>query len=234
LGYISFSVDGYDKATYEQIRVNADYEETIANIVGFLRIKQVLKAKHPYVRIQSIVNQQSDERFSTDKQRAFAKLFRGLPVDDFDTVAVTNMAQELPTNVYAIEKPKTVAEYERLGFTYHPCHRLWSTLTILWDGTVVPCCFDFHGKLPVGNVRERSLLEIWNGKPMQDLRTLHTQKTIDHVPLCSTCNIPFSPTVGGLPIHFAGHQSLLRKYLGPRLYGKIGTRIRFRGLNLVD
>jgi radical SAM protein with 4Fe4S-binding SPASM domain len=233
LSLISFSIDGYDKKTYEEIRVNAHYEETLGNILKFLKIKKALKARHPYVRIQCITNTRPDDRFSRARQQRFAALFDGLPVDEFDTQVVSNLAREYPTKVYTIERPKNVTAYEQLGFTYHPCQRLWSTLTILWDGTVVPCCVDFHGALPVGNATEKSLLKIWNDQPMQQLRTRHIQKDIDDLPLCATCNIPFSHTIMTLPINFPGHQSILRRYLGP-LFGPLSRRLRFRGLGLSE
>ena len=40
---LTFSFDGYDKDTYEAIRVNADFAKTVANIVRFLELKKGLK-----------------------------------------------------------------------------------------------------------------------------------------------------------------------------------------------
>lgn len=40
------------------------------------------------------------------------------------------------------------------------CHGLRSQLAILVDGTVVPCCLDSHGDIPLGNVLIESLEEI--------------------------------------------------------------------------
>ena len=44
----SFSFDGYQKETYERIRVGGSFEKTVNNIVRFLEIKKKLKAKKPY------------------------------------------------------------------------------------------------------------------------------------------------------------------------------------------
>lgn len=34
---------------------------------------------------------------------------------------------------------------------------------MLWDGTVVPCCLDHEGDVPLGNLYETSLEEILSG-----------------------------------------------------------------------
>ncbi len=42
------------------------------------------------------------------------------------------------------------------------CNALHSQLGILWNGDVVPCCVDFDGNIVLGNVTEKSLMEIIN------------------------------------------------------------------------
>ncbi|MBD0267265.1 MAG: radical SAM protein, partial [Cyanobacteria bacterium Co-bin8] len=41
---------------------------------------------------------------------------------------------------------------------------------ILHDGTVVPCCKDFEGQIPLGNVKEQPLRDILNAAPACQLR----------------------------------------------------------------
>lgn len=40
------------------------------------------------------------------------------------------------------------------------CHGLRDQVGVLWDGTVVPCCLDHEGDIPLGNLYEQSLEEI--------------------------------------------------------------------------
>jgi len=54
------------------------------------------------------------------------------------------------------------------------CRELWrGTLTVLADGTVVPCCVDAEGELRVGDARNEPLRKIWNGPAMRELRRRH-------------------------------------------------------------
>ena len=46
------------------------------------------------------------------------------------------------------------------------CDTLWAykMAHVLFDGTVIPCCMDWARKAPLGNVGQKSLLDIWRGK----------------------------------------------------------------------
>jgi radical SAM protein with 4Fe4S-binding SPASM domain len=71
-----------------------------------------------------------------------------------------------------------------------PCFLLWRFLVVHYDGTVVPCCMDFTQAMPIGNIMERPLKELWNGKTLRKLRELHIQGRYDEIPLCRDCSIP--------------------------------------------
>jgi radical SAM protein with 4Fe4S-binding SPASM domain len=57
---------------------------------------------------------------------------------------------------------------------------------ILYDGTVVPCCKDFEGKIPLGNVQEQSLREILTAAPACTLRADFNRLQVSH-PVCRQC-----------------------------------------------
>ncbi len=57
------------------------------------------------------------------------------------------------------------------------CEYPWSSLTVMADGSVVPCTQDYDTEMVLGNVRDQSLMEIWNGQPYKDLRHWHVTGT---------------------------------------------------------
>ena len=67
------------------------------------------------------------------------------------------------------------------------CNIPWETLTIAWDGTVLPCCFDYNSRYVLGNIKDQSLSEIWNGKAMQALRQEFISNKVCNA-LCKRCN----------------------------------------------
>ncbi len=68
-----------------------------------------------------------------------------------------------------------------------PCRRLSHRLTLLADGSAVPCDQDVAGQLVLGNWRQQRLAEIWAGQRLQRLRAAHRSATLDTVPLCGRC-----------------------------------------------
>jgi radical SAM protein with 4Fe4S-binding SPASM domain len=64
------------------------------------------------------------------------------------------------------------------------------TLAIRANGDVMPCCVDWSGKLKLGNVRNRSLREIWNGEARGKLVTIHSSGTRSCLDACRDCNFP--------------------------------------------
>lgn len=50
------------------------------------------------------------------------------------------------------------------------CMALKTQIAILVDGTVVPCCLDSNGKIPLGNIYQEPFESIVNSKRCQDLK----------------------------------------------------------------
>ncbi len=67
------------------------------------------------------------------------------------------------------------------------CQGLRNHIGILVDGTVVPCCLDKEGRIPLGRIPEQSLPEILESSRAQTiLQGFLNRKLID--PLCQRCN----------------------------------------------
>jgi MoaA/NifB/PqqE/SkfB family radical SAM enzyme len=70
--------------------------------------------------------------------------------------------------------------------TPYECKRPEEQVVILADGTIVLCCCDWHGTVPVGHVNDGSVLETWNGEKMQAYRKLLVSGEMVQ-PICNTC-----------------------------------------------
>lgn len=74
------------------------------------------------------------------------------------------------------------AEKITLGF----CHALSNQIGILADGTVVPCCLDSNGEIPLGNIFESSLEDILNSNRSLSIKNgFKTGEIVE--PLCQKC-----------------------------------------------
>ena len=66
------------------------------------------------------------------------------------------------------------------------CYGLRDQIGILLDGTVVPCCLDSEGKIPLGNIFDESLEEIINSKRALDIYNgFSNRKAVEE--LCKRC-----------------------------------------------
>ncbi len=66
------------------------------------------------------------------------------------------------------------------------CYGLRDQLGILWDGTVVPCCLDHNGDIPLGNLYTQELEEILNSPRAVAIYEGFSQKEAVE-PLCRRC-----------------------------------------------
>jgi len=196
LDYLSFSFDGYTKEQYEKIRVGATFEKTIENILKFLRRKKVLEKKKPYTVLQTLVTDSKNYQPGNLEEKAFYKIFEGLPLDEINIRTPHNWG-----NTLSHTKAFTPKE---LGKTYSPCSYLWVSMSILANGTVVPCCFDFEGECSIGDVKTHTLKEIWNSPKMVEFRQSMLDQTYQkHCGLCQNCVYLWHDRILGIPMGMA-------------------------------
>ena len=66
------------------------------------------------------------------------------------------------------------------------CRALKDQLAVLSDGTVVPCCLDHEGDVPLGNLFSQELDEILRALPAQALLSGFAARKLTQ-PLCRRC-----------------------------------------------
>jgi len=190
LDYISFSFDGYDKKTYEKIRVGANFEKTLSNIIAFLKLKQELGLNKPYATLQALEFDESFTKMDAAKRKVFQKGFEGLPLNKFDIIKPHNWGGKL--------SGIGDASYGLKG-KYSPCLFIWYSLAVLWDGTIVPCCRDLFGDYPLGHIDTTGLIGAWNGDRMVTLRRKIAAGNYGDVDLCADCDVLWRRRLFGVP-----------------------------------
>jgi wyosine [tRNA(Phe)-imidazoG37] synthetase (radical SAM superfamily) len=99
LDFISFSIDGYTKETYESIRVGAQFEETVQNIIRFLEIKKKLGGGKPFASIQFINTARFLEGSTRGDEVRFKNRFSRLPVNSYRYVTPHRYTGEIEEEV---------------------------------------------------------------------------------------------------------------------------------------
>lgn len=173
LDTVVFSLDGVKAETYEAIRRGARFHSVMENVRQFLQARG--NGRGPRAVFQIIAMQETVEEIEEFKRQWQPHLQDGdyIHIKSFNTWAGRTKDRGLP----------------QVGVDFRvPCTAfLWDALTVLWNGTVVPCCFDVDGKLTLGRFGEQSLEAIWNGPALAELRREHCSLDFTHLPLCAAC-----------------------------------------------
>jgi len=172
------ALDGATKEVYEQVRKGPfSFEEVRDNVERFLTMKRGLSKPHTILSI-IIMEKTAPElnRFRDFWQR------RGADQVLFKDYANWGSQDQLFTD---LALPEQRARYK--SPRPHKCKFLWESVIISWDGRVVPCCFDYDTKVVLGDLKQSTLAEIWNGPAYVALRRAELEGRNNN-PLCANCS----------------------------------------------
>jgi radical SAM protein with 4Fe4S-binding SPASM domain len=77
---------------------------------------------------------------------------------------------------------ETLGEHDSPGHTA-PCWLPQTSVVVLWDGRVVPCCHDYDGHVVLGDLTRQTLVDIWAGPAADRFRRRN-----EDYQLCQRCS----------------------------------------------
>ena len=99
------------------------------------------------------------------------------------------------------------------------CAQIFKSIQINHDGKILPCCIDLKVINVIGDINSNSLISIWNGKPMNDLRVKHLAGQRDKIDPCSGCTMNEESDVDNIDLHSNEiSQRLEQKYRNNDIY----------------
>lgn len=195
LSELVISFDGPTRESYEKFRIGANFDEVLENIGNLCREKKKQKKLKPRIELQCIVM-----RYNEDKLDGMRELAMELGVDklSFRTLGlceyiyseeeVKKFAEEfLPEQGISRYRPRGDKPEFKEEITPPTCPYVSSSV-ILVDGTVSICCYDINGDYAMGNVFEKSFLDIWNSEKYRRYR--EDLMKYRKLPLCKSCQHP--------------------------------------------
>lgn len=186
LDTIILSIDGATKATYESIRKSAafSFEEVQENVRAFLELRRRFSKSKPRTIVQII--KMDDTQAELD---AFREIWEAAGADEVLVKKYTVWGSQKDHASFvdlAPREQRALLEPSLAPPRRHACSYLWSAVVVAWDGRVVPCCFDYNAVVTLGNLKEQTLAEIWNGPKYQAIREAELAGRNDN-PLCGSC-----------------------------------------------
>jgi radical SAM protein with 4Fe4S-binding SPASM domain len=195
INQISFQIGGITQETHQIYRVNSNLDKIERNIRALVEERRKHPTSNVQIELGFIVMRHNEHEIPE-----FLRWSKELGVDLVNIIdpcvrSVSEGHTYLPEDrkywFYdevafnkGILKPKVVLNNE--------CTWVWNSVMVNWDGSVVSCCRDPHGRLTFGNAFETPLKEIWRSQKMTDFRKkiLTQQKDIDMCKLCSGFGVP--------------------------------------------
>ncbi|HAM34783.1 MAG TPA: hypothetical protein DEB40_00040 [Elusimicrobia bacterium] len=170
LDRISISFEGTTKEVYERQRVGADFDKVCANIRALKGIRARRQASHPQIRIQTVLLPELKPRFQD---------FMAMWQAHADEVAYLDARREGPQDDHRGRRAQWACPFP------------WQRMTILWDGTILPCLM--HGVsdfslMALGNAAQMTISEAWTGGRAQEIRNLHRDGRAHELPACDRCS----------------------------------------------
>jgi radical SAM protein with 4Fe4S-binding SPASM domain len=148
------SMDGFDHESCRQIcGANADFDQAVTNLEYLIKTaKECDSQTSILVRMIRIkANQDRTEAFKAHWEE------KGVPVE---------IRTFFPWGEPELAEVGTYEQYP----PYVPCPFPWQYLVVQWNGDVVACCRDYNAANKLGNVKDQSLKEIWNGVAAKRIR----------------------------------------------------------------
>jgi radical SAM protein with 4Fe4S-binding SPASM domain len=195
INQVSFQIGGMTQTTHETYRVRSDLARIRRNIERLVDERRRHPGSNVQIEAGFIVMKHNEHEVPE-----FLRWAREIGLDRANVIdpCVRTVAEGhdlLPNDrrywfydeeafARGVLKPKHLQDNE--------CTWVWNSVMVNWDGSVVPCCRDPHGRHVFGNVFETPLAEIWNGPAMRGFREriVRDQGGVDICKLCSGFGVP--------------------------------------------
>jgi radical SAM protein with 4Fe4S-binding SPASM domain len=195
INQVSLQIGGMTQQTHEIYRVRGDLARVMRNLDRAIAERRRHPGSNVQIEVGFVVMRHNEHEVPE-----FLRWAREIGVDRANVIdpcvrTVEEGAALLPADrrywfydedafARGVLKPKHLPDNE--------CTWVWNSVMVNWDGSVVPCCRDPHGKHVFGNVFERPLREIWNAPPIRDFRrrVVTAQRDVDICRLCSGYGVP--------------------------------------------
>ncbi len=168
---IYFSIDAATEDVYRGIRIGSNFRQVLGNIDYLLQARPLHKmAIQPEVGVSFVIQSQNRH-----EKKAFLRSWLR-QVDFVRFYSKVEMDRRRPAKFFQPRGSKKA------------CESLWNSITVLSDGTVVPCCGDLNPMEPLGNICKDPLEAVVARGRYIEMRGLHLAGKMDTIPLCKDCD----------------------------------------------
>ena len=160
---VRFSIDGLTQETYDQSGRGGSLQRMVDNVLKFVEERNK-QGSECYIEVRMI-----DMDFNRHEHQDFMKFWK----EHVDESIVTTY-YDWPWTGQTTFEPK-------------PCPKVQHEMFFMSDGQATLCCWDAHERGIVGDVKENTVEEIWQGAIMQKYKKWLNHGERGKIELCSRC-----------------------------------------------
>ena len=164
LDRLTISCEGYNEESYRKYRDGASFDTLVNNVKTLQKMKKYFETNKPQVRVQAVLLPEIIPLL--DKYKSF-----------WETIA-----DEVSCREY-----QDLDSIEDIVVSSWVCPFVFQRISVLWDGTVLPCDRDLKVENPLGNVKDVSIHKIWTGDFINKMRQSHIAGRSHEVDICRRC-----------------------------------------------
>jgi len=164
------SVDGIDQETYEKYRRGGSLMNVLGGIKKISELKHKRQVNNPEIVIQFIVFRHNEHQINDIKN-----LGKQIGADKVELKSA--QINDPENNLHLLT---TLNRYSRYKINKNKiniknklrnrCFRIWETMVITWDGTIISCCFDKDAQNRMGNMKDSKLYDVWKSLAFNKFR----------------------------------------------------------------
>jgi len=148
-------------------------EQVDENVKRLVALKKEFKKDKPKIIARMIL-----EEDNKDEAKIFQKKWQNEPV-----IVEVRPAHNYGGNVnFGMSRDKKIKKR-------WPCYHFWLSPAVHWNGDFSVCCNDYARTAVVGNVKEKTVNELWNSSAMQIFRRAQLGGNFSCPKICENCNV---------------------------------------------
>lgn len=172
LDAIYVGIDAFKPETYNRIRIGGDYYKVVENVLAYRDLLKRFGLDSQKLFVQYVVSEVNE-----DEVEGFQKFWtqQGINVKIRPKISWAGLVEANNLNKSDLVQRK-------------PCYWLMQTINVCADGRVALCSVDLHCRVACGNVKERTIKDLWQNGLLKEYRKMHLTGKFDLLPvMCKEC-----------------------------------------------
>lgn len=187
LDTIRISLQGVNREKYYEIaNIDIDFDKFVSNIRHFYENRKYCRI---HLKMIDIGIKKDLDTFHYIFDNICDEFSIQCTIPYFNDVDYSNIDIDYDVNLYGDKNGNYIRKSVNI------CSRPFMSIYVSADGDVMPCCREDDENLILGNIKNESIFDIWNGDKLKNFRLLQLKKKrFEHI-VCKDCCLPDKITV---------------------------------------